>query len=365
MIGLPRYRIGLDHIPTSVFVYHARCLVFSRVGNVNSNVFLTILNSYGSHITLTRRVTGNRSWRKVSPVSIIAWPVTIGNFTSDVINSCVTEDLSNLLRGCDLVSVRILNLNSPRNGLVQVTIVSAINRLLGRSLTIAWHWISVGDLTVVVLNSYLSIRSAVTSKGNRLWHYLTISQFPTSWYRGISGDRLIGLTSNRVSLNRVAIAINVYHVRCLVVSRVSNVNSNVFLTISNGYCINLSLRNSITSMNWCIIFSPVCSICWPVSVRSYITRYFINGCITEDLSSLRNLLSSLAWFMNRDRPRNRLIQIFIMSTLDLLARRCLVTWLYRIVMRNTLSAVFNGNRNISCWRTSKFNRLWCIMLSLN
>ena len=53
-----------------------------------------------------------------------------------------------------------------------------------------------------------------------------------------------------------------------------------------------------------------------------------------------------------------------MSTLDLLARRCLVTWLYRIVMQNTLSAVFNGNRNISCWCTSKCNRLWCISLAI-
>ena len=53
-----------------------------------------------------------------------------------------------------------------------------------------------------------------------------------------------------------------------------------------------------------------------------------------------------------------------MSALDLLARRCLVSWYYRMVVRNTLSAVFNGNRNISCWRTSKFNRLWCISLTL-
>ena len=156
--------------------------------------------------------------------------------------------------------MRILNINSPGNGLVQVTIVSAINRLIGRSLTIAWHWISVGDITVVVLNSYLSIRSAVTSKGNRLWHDLILSQFPTSWYRGISVDRLIGLTSNRVSLNRVTIAINVYHVRCLVVSRVSNVNSNIFLTILNSYGSHITLTRRVTgNWSWREV-SPVSSI---------------------------------------------------------------------------------------------------------
>ena len=252
-----------------------------------------------------------------------------------------------------------MNLNSPRNGLVQVTIVSAINRLIGRSLTIAWHWISVGDLTVVVLNSYLSLRSAVTSKGDRLWHYLILSQFPTSRNIGFNINRnsLIGLTSNLVSLNRVAIAINVYHVRCLVVSRVSNVNSNVFLTISNGYCINLSLRNSITSMNWCIIFSPVCSICGPVSV-SYITSYFINGCITEDLSSLRNLLSSLAWFMNLNSPRNGLVQVTIVSAINRLIGRSLTIAWHWISVGDLTVVVLNSYLSLRSAVTSKGDRLW-------
>ena len=54
-----------------------------------------------------------------------------------------------------------------------------------------------------------------------------------------------------------------------------------------------------------------------------------------------------------------------MSTLDLLARRCLVTWLYRMVVVDTSLPMFNLDSNVIRVSTSKGNRCRSIMLSLN
>ena len=232
LIGLTSNRVSLNRVASAINVYHVRCLVVSRVGNVNSNVFLAILNSYGCHITLTRRVTGNCIWRKVSPVSSIAWPVTIGNFTSDIINSCVTEDLSNLLCGCDLVSVRILNINSPRNGLVQVTIVSTINRLIGRSLTIAWHWISVVDLTVLVSYIDNNILNTIWSCRPSLWNVLTRYNLITLWNLRINSNMLGRLTIQirMANFNIIIVGISINNLTCL---RIRIINKFVTITAAN------------------------------------------------------------------------------------------------------------------------------------
>ncbi|MDD7693671.1 MAG: hypothetical protein PT937_04765 [Lactobacillaceae bacterium] len=65
-----------------------------------------------------------------------------------------------------------------------------------------------------------------------------------------------------------------------------------------------------------------------------------------------------------NRPRDGLVQISVMSAIDVLARRCLLTWLNWVTMWDILDPVFNRDLNIGCWRTSKGNRLWSISLTL-
>src|SRR5699024_904996 len=335
----------LNRVALWVNVVDMGSLILSRVGNINRGVFRIWSDVNALDASNIWGVTVNCRNINCNPAVVAALcPAGVGNLVVYQINCSATFEAGRLFSSVRSFT-RLSDVNRPGNGLVQIIlsnttwVVLTVWQLITRVLWLIWRN---RDRIVFDLNS--NSWDTIRTSNHVRWNVLTFHDLPVSWRLWVNFDMVASLTSQISVTNYIAtiITINVENLTSLGISRVGNVNINILLTISNGYCINLSLRNSITSMNWCIIFSPVCSICWPVSV-SYITSYFINGCITEDLSSLRNLLSSLAWFMNRDRPRNRLVQVSFMGAINHFGRDCrpiLIHWLRVIHISDDMTQMY-------------------------
>lgn len=178
-------------------------------------------------------------------------------------------------------------------------LVWVARNLVTRLWLLAWRY---GNLVVTNLDRNgwnTSSRSDFTIR-----NVLTGDNVITGWSSWRNRNWLIRLTSKvRVTNFNIIIYINIDNRASLSVGGISNVNSNVFLTILNRYGVNLSLTRCVTNIRWNVNFGPIISIRWPIAV-SYTIGYFINGYVTVNLSRLNRRLSFLTWFCNVNCPRD-------------------------------------------------------------
>ena len=255
---LTTYRVALNRLAILINVVDVGSLIISRVANVDGLISRFTINRYGWYISWGSRVTGDLAWREVRPGTF--GPVTIGNFTSDVINSCVTVDLRYLLRRGHLTIWR-RHVDCPRDCLVQVTLVSTLDFLTRWRLSARLNWLSVVDTSLPMFNLDSNVIRVSTSKGNRLWCIsLAIFQNPACRDLSFGINGLIRLTTYREVGNHIALVVDVIDIHGLIISRVGDINRLVLLTILNRYRWNIRLGSRVTGMYWYIYSNPVCSI---------------------------------------------------------------------------------------------------------
>src|SRR5699024_2568031 len=96
----------------------------------------------------------------------------------------------------------------------------------------------------------------------------------------------------------------------------------------------------------------------------YLTSDIIDRGVTVDLRYLLRRGRLTIWRRHVDCPRDRLVQIRLVGTINLLTRWRLGSWCYRMVVVDTSLPMFNLDSNVIRVSTSKGNRLWCISLAI-
>src|SRR5699024_6907890 len=173
--------------------------------------------------------------------------------------------------------------------------------------------------------------------------------FPTSRCNWIDSNILVSLTSKWRGADLVSLFINVSNLALLLIRCVRYVNVNVLLTILNRYHWNTGLTirlvSGVTSMRWNIYCSPVGTLSCTCAVGYLTTDRFTRG-FTVDLRYLLRRGRLTIWRRHVDCPRDRLVQIRLVGTINLLTRWRLGSWCYRRVVVDTSLPMFNLDSNV-------------------